>query len=418
MTIGWSRLNGPPRLLVTGATGFIGSFLVESFLRRRCRVHCITRASARGDVSHQSRLSSAIRAVNPGAPTSGVYALAGDITQPFAGLAERDLDTLRGEIDEIWHCAAESSFDPAAAKKTIHTNVGGTANMIDLAEAIECRSFCFISTAYVTDQTQALAIEEPVRNRKTFRNAYEESKLNAENRLLKRSVKSGFTATIFRLPVVTGHSGTGQTGQFLGYYYYAKHFLDLREKVLKGGVDASLPSQQIRFTPEKLELPIEPQGYLEFPVRIFCEPEATVNILPVDLVVATLNRCADARRDGTLILHLTNGTPPRTRFLFEETLGLLGLRGFRIERPGGPESSAPSVPSDPGNTLASLEESIYSASLPYLPYTIRETTFSRENLKDLIGPNLLPDFEVNRGYLRKILEYAISSWEGRSHEKS
>lgn len=231
-------------------------------------------------------------------------------------------------------------------------------------------------------------------------------------------MKSGFTATIFRLPVVTGHSETGQTGQFLGYYYYARHFLDLRGKLLKGGVDSSLASRQVRFTPAKLELPIEPQGYLELPVRIVCEPEATVNILPIDLVVATLNRCADAKRDGTLILHLTNGRPPRTQFLFEETLRLLELRGFRIERPGALDSSTPSPPPDPGNPLASLEESIYSASLPYLPYTIRETTFSRENLKDLIGPALLPDFEVDRGYLRKILEYAISIWEWRNHEKS
>ncbi|MFQ5792508.1 MAG: SDR family oxidoreductase [Acidobacteriota bacterium] len=410
MTIGWSRLKGPPRLLMTGATGFIGSFLVESFLRRRCCVHCIARASARGEASPLSRVTLAIRAVNPGAPISRLSALAGDITRPLAGLPESALDILRGQIDEIWHCAAESIFDPALGERIFHTNLDGTANMVDLAEAIECPSFCFISTAYVSDQTRALATEEPVRDRKSFRNPYEESKLGAENRLLERSAKSGFAATIFRLPVVAGHSVTGQTGQFLGYYYYAKHFLDLRAKLLEGSVDGSLVSQQIRFAPAKLELPIQPQGYLELPVRIFCEPEATVNILPVDLVVATLNRCADAKRGGTLILHLTNGTPPQTRFLFEETLRLLGLRGFRIESPGERDSATPGAPPDPGNVLASLEESIYSASLPYLPYTIRETTFARKNLKDLIGPDRLPDFEVDPSYLRKILEYAVSIW--------
>lgn len=413
MTIGWSTLKNPPRLLMTGATGFIGSFLAESFLRRGCRVHCIARASAGRDASPRSRVNSAIRAVNPGAPVSRLSTLAGDITQPLAGLPESALDALRGQIDEIWHCAAESSFDPTLRERTFHANLDGTRHMIDLAEAIECPSFCLLSTAYVSDQSRDLALEEPVRDRKSFRNPYEESKLGAENCLLDRAEKSGLAATIFRLPVVTGHSVTGQTGQFLGYYYYARHFLELRAKLLKGGVDGAPASRQNRFVPAKLELPIQPQGYLELPIRIFCEPEATVNILPVDLLVATLNRCAEAERDGNLILHLTNGTPPRTRLLFEETLRLLGLRGFRIESP----SAIAGAPPDPTNVLASLEESIYSASQPYLPYTIRETTFSRKNLKDLIGPDRLPDFEVDHGYLRRILEYAVSIWEGKNHEE-
>ncbi|MDH3445780.1 MAG: hypothetical protein OEN50_17785, partial [Deltaproteobacteria bacterium] len=68
------------------------------------------------------------------------------------------------------------------------------------------------------------------------------------------------------------------------------------------------------------------------------------------------------------------------------------------------------------NVLATLEEEIYSASLPYLPYTLREAVFSRKNLKNLIGPEHLPDFGVSHDYLQKILEYAVSVWGARSRE--
>ncbi|MDH3444152.1 MAG: SDR family oxidoreductase, partial [Deltaproteobacteria bacterium] len=333
MEIGWSRLGKPARVLVTGATGFIGSFLVESFLRRSFRVHCVVRTSARAATFPESRIKSAVHMVNPQTPVSRISALEGDITQPLAGLSKNVLDSLKGQIDEIWHCAADTSFDPTLRERTFLANLEGTRNMIDLAETIDCPSFCLLSTAYVSDQSQDVVAEKPVRGRKSFRNSYEESKLGAENCLLDRSSKSGIGATIFRLPVVTGHSVTGQTSQFLGYYFYARAFLDLKSKLLKRFGDSSLTSGQIRFVPSKLELPIEPQGYLELPIRIFCGREATVNMLPVDLVVDTLNRCADAVRDGNLILHLTNGKPPRVQFLFEETLRLLGFRRFRIESP-------------------------------------------------------------------------------------
>ena len=292
--------------------------------------------------------------------------------------------------------------------------------MVALAEEIECPSFCFISTAYIYDVLASLALEEPARHR-NYRNSYEESKQLAENYLIERTASAGFVGTIFRLPVTTGHSESGLTSQFLGYYYYARLFSKLRRRLLRkleqGVLAERLADQGVRFIAGKLDLPLNPAGYLELPIRFFCEPSSTVNINPVDLVVKTLIRCAVSPRDCTKILHITNGNPPECRFLFQETLRLLGFKGFEIASIRERSDDPPLHGLGFETSLAGIEESIISATKPYLSYTLNEPEFSRANLENMIGHENLPNFNIDAKYLWRILDYAISHEFGKKRKK-
>lgn len=420
MRVGWKTLGRPPRVLVTGTTGFIGSFLVEAMLREGCHVYCLTRPGLRAHTALKSRVIKAIRTVNPHSKISNISVLKGDVTQPFAGLQRSTINSFRKKVDEIWHCAAETSLNENLRERVLRTNFGGTRNMVALAEEIECPSFCFISTAFVYDALAALAAEEPARHR-NYRNAYEESKQLAENYLIERTASDGFVGTIFRLPVTTGHSESGLTSQFLGYYYYARLFSELRRRLLRKldhrDLAECLADQGVRFIAGKLNLPLSPAGYLKLPIRFFCEPLSTVNINPVDLVVKTLLRCAASPRDCTKILHVTNGNPPKCRFLFQETLRLFGFKGFEIASIREHSYDPPLQDSGFEASLAGIEESIYSATLPYLSYTLNEPEFSRANLESMIGHENLPDFNVDAKYLWRILDYAVSHEFGKKRKE-
>ncbi|MBW8016490.1 MAG: NAD-dependent epimerase/dehydratase family protein [Planctomycetes bacterium] len=425
MDVGWKTLGRPPRILVTGATGFIGSFLVEAMLREGCQVYCLSRSGSRDRTTNESRVIEAIRTVNPRANVSRISVLEGDVTQPLAGLDRSTINGLHKMIDEIWHCAADTSFNKNQRKRILSTNYDGTINMIDLAEEIECPSFCFISTAYVCNAHPALATEDPV-TRQIYHNAYEYSKRLAESRLIKRAANAGFVGTIFRLAVTAGHSKSGLTTQFLSYYNYAKHILGLRRRLirkLKHDVLADrLADEGVRFIAGKrdmpLSLPLSPEGCMVLPIRFFCEPESTVNITPVDVVVKTLIRCAYSPRDRLKIVHVTNGNPPKCGPLYQKTLELLGFNGFEIASIRNRQNDPPFEDMKLEISLAGIENSMFSATLPYLPYTINEPKFSRVNLESMIGHENLPDFNVNTEYLRRILNYAVCNKFGKNHKES
>jgi nucleoside-diphosphate-sugar epimerase len=77
-----SHINGAS-VLVTGATGFIGSHLVDTLLERGCKVHCVVR-----ETSNLQWLD-----------TSRVILHTGDLHQP-----ETYQDSLN-EVDYVFHCA-------------------------------------------------------------------------------------------------------------------------------------------------------------------------------------------------------------------------------------------------------------------------------------------------------------------------
>ena len=94
--------------LVTGATGFVGSHLVEALVPRSWRVRCLVRRS------------SVLRWL----PTDDITLMDGDVATPGD-----DLDRAVKNVSVVFHLAAVTS----AANDNAYTavNVEGTRNVVD-----------------------------------------------------------------------------------------------------------------------------------------------------------------------------------------------------------------------------------------------------------------------------------------------
>ena len=124
------------RVLLTGATGFVGMEVLVRYLERGSRrVTCLVRAES--DEAARARLERGPRrAVANGAELFAhrIEAVAGEMTQPDLGLSIETRDRLAAEVTTIVHCAADVSFDQTL-ENARSVNVGGTRRMLAFADA-------------------------------------------------------------------------------------------------------------------------------------------------------------------------------------------------------------------------------------------------------------------------------------------
>lgn len=144
------------KVLVTGAKGFVGRYLVAALIKEGAEVVGL---STDGD----------------GAQKEGLRWVAGDITRPAS------LEGLCKDIDMVYHLAAISNVDASIKNplRTIETNTMGTANVLEEARKAGVKKFVYVSSAHVYGVPQYLPIDEkhPV----VPREAYAASKIAAEN---------------------------------------------------------------------------------------------------------------------------------------------------------------------------------------------------------------------------------------------
>jgi thioester reductase-like protein len=131
---------------------------------------------------------------------------------PGLGLgAERE--RIAEEVREVIHCAASVAFDLSLAEsRSVH--VEGTRHVLELAE--ECaargeglRRMTYVSTAYVAGDRHGCARETGLEVGQGFRNAYEQSKHEAERLVWSR--RERLPLTVVRPSIVVGDRATGWT---------------------------------------------------------------------------------------------------------------------------------------------------------------------------------------------------------------
>jgi HAD superfamily hydrolase (TIGR01490 family) len=145
------------RILLTGATGFVGEALLERLLFDLPQTPVVLLVRARSGVSARRRVESLL-----GGPAfSRLRDRDGDnFSALFDGhltVLEGDLDhvpTLPDDLDIVIHCAGEVSFDPPI-DEGFATNLHGTLNLLAAVEASGSRPhYLHVSTAYVAGRQQ------------------------------------------------------------------------------------------------------------------------------------------------------------------------------------------------------------------------------------------------------------------------
>lgn len=164
-------------ILLTGASGNVGSELAAELTANGHTALGLT---------HRAPLQ------------NGVESVPGDVTEPHLDLGEDAFTGLAQRIDLVVHCAAATKLRPERIETT---NVAGTRHVLDLCRAAET-PLLHVSTAFVERR------EEIDMSSCQGLFTYRESKADAEEEVRAAEVP----AVIARLPLVLGHSTSGEIG--------------------------------------------------------------------------------------------------------------------------------------------------------------------------------------------------------------
>jgi len=213
-------MSGGP-ILLTGATGFLGMELLVRLLERGDR-DIVTIVRAADDHEAQARMTGVLNRLLPPedvrAVRGRVRAVAGDLETRGLGLSAPTRDRLTREISAVAHCAASVSFSlPLAQARKI--NVTGTHAVMNLASEAHARGalerVVHVSTAYVAGDRAGQVRESQDYVGQTFRNTYEQTKLEAESLVNNLDMPT----SILRPSIVVGDSVTGWTPAFNVIYW-------------------------------------------------------------------------------------------------------------------------------------------------------------------------------------------------------
>ncbi|GAB4514620.1 MAG: hypothetical protein Tsb0020_33160 [Haliangiales bacterium] len=197
------------RPLLTGATGFVGAFLLRELVDRGCdEVHCLVRAPSEAEATERVRRNLDFYGLWSPAVANVLRPVLGDLTAAHLGLSEAQFRALGERVDAIVHCGASANLVlPYRTVKAV--NIDSVAWMLRLATTHTRKPLHFVSTLGVlapgVGRTEELI---PVASEAAPFGGYLQSKWVAE-KLLTQAHARGFPVSIYRLGRVTGHSERG-----------------------------------------------------------------------------------------------------------------------------------------------------------------------------------------------------------------
>jgi dihydroflavonol-4-reductase len=201
-------------ILVTGATGLLGTNLLASLKNSGQTVRAIHRGK-----SNMALAEKTLKRHN--LSLSDVEWVEADVTDVYS-----IRDAMQG-VEYVYHCAAVVSFNPAAAKHMFNVNVAGTANVVNAAVEADVKKLCHVSStaALGRGEENILIDEESHWTNSKHNSQYAISKYGAE-REVWRAIEEGLNAVIVNPCVILGAGDwkgdssriVGQVGKGLLFY--------------------------------------------------------------------------------------------------------------------------------------------------------------------------------------------------------
>ncbi len=192
---------------VTGATGFIGRFLVGNLLKRKGTVYVLVRKGSLGKLQDiGARMGWDMKRVVP---------VTGDLGKAKLGVSAAQLKMLKGKIRHFFHLAAV--YDMTADAESQKTaNIDGTRHALDLATAIQAGCFHHASSIAAAGLYPGVFREDMFEEAEGLKDPYLKTKHESEG-LVRR--QNAVPYRIYRPSMVVGHSKTGEIDKIDGPYY-------------------------------------------------------------------------------------------------------------------------------------------------------------------------------------------------------
>ncbi|MEI6127038.1 MAG: SDR family oxidoreductase [Pseudomonadota bacterium] len=371
-------------ILLTGATGFLGSHLIPELTKNNFRIICLIRPQK--GVAPAERIRTTLQYVGSGIEEilSCLDIREGDLGQKNFGLDEQAYQQLKSDVDCILHCAAMTTFSADLAAEQWSINVEGTENLVRFAlESKAIHDFHYISTAYVAGDRTDLVYEHELDKGQGFFNGYEKSKFFAEKLLQQYAREAGLSLTVYRPSIIVGDSQSGRTVLFNGMYLFMRFF--------------QVAKNSVQTTPEQEKVVI--------PVRCVGNPQVPKNFVHIDYVVNTIIALFMLPRAHGKTYHITHDNPPPLGLMREIIEEVLGISGIELV-------DASVFLTKPANDLELfLQEQVKV----YSSYLLSEPLFDRSTVKNVLPPSQLPFCPpMDRQALHRLFTYAIESNWGRS----
>ncbi|MEO8101326.1 MAG: SDR family oxidoreductase, partial [Betaproteobacteria bacterium] len=255
---------------VTGATGFIGKFLVKNLLKREGTIYVLVRKNS------MKKLEALYPWWGLDDKQKRVVPIAGELGKPRLGIAAADLTRLKGKVAHLFHLAAIYDLSADAASQQ-SANIDGTRNAVEFAEAIKAGCFHHTSSIAAAGLYDGTFREDMFEEAEDLDHPYFRTKHDSEG-IVRNECKVPWR--VYRPGMVVGHSQTGEIDKIDGPYYFFKLIQKMR-KVLPSWVPT-----------------IGIEG-------------GRINVVPVDYVVDAMDHIAHKKGLDGACFHLTDPEPMR-----------------------------------------------------------------------------------------------------------
>jgi nucleoside-diphosphate-sugar epimerase len=359
------------RILVTGATGFIGRAVTRRLLARGDRVTVLARP--RGGASAAERVAVALGAA---ADAGGLEVVAGDLAEPAAGLRSADLARLRASAEAVIHCAGETVFFPEYPERFRAGHVDGPVSLLEALAGERTLTWVQLSTAYVCGRRTGSVFESEGDVGQAFHNPYERVKLEAETALRAAGRRSGADVRIVRPGAVVGrapHTAGGSPSTLF--------FEFIRLVAALAGAAAGRP----------------------LALRIEASPRAHFNVVPVEYVARSLPvlaRCRDAA-GGTF--HLVAAEAPRQDAVLRMIAERFDARGLALVE--GPIPLADATP---------LERRLHLRLGRYRDYLNHDVRFDDARARSVLARHGVAPATLGPADVQRLIARALRGRQARS----
>lgn len=366
-------------VLLTGATGLLGRYVLRDLLLGGRRVAVVVRPSKKATAEQRVETIMQRWEDLEKRPLPRPVVFEGDVAENLLGLDAASRDWVAAHCGSILHSAALLKFHETSDGEPWKTNIGGTRNVLALCREAGVRDLHYVSTSYVCGVRESIVYEDELDVGQAFRNDYERSKFQAET--LVRQDPYLDSLTVYRPAVISGDSVTGFTNTYHGLYLYLRLMCLL------------VPQQET-----------DEHGRRYAPIRLPMTGDEERNVVPVDWVSRVLTRLFQTPAAHGRTFHLTPKRCLTPREVIEAAAAYLNSTGAQYV---GYQQIEP----DPSNRF---ETEMLASFAMYENYKGTDPTFDRTNL--LTFATDLPCPDIDRTMLRRYMEFGEADRWGKRRE--